>query len=223
MPSPRAPALAYTYADGVYLNITSRCPTSCVFCAKFSWDWGYRGFNLLLAREPSAAEVLEAARERLAEAPRAEAVFCGYGEPTMRLDVLLEAARGLRRESPRLRLRLNTVGLGSAVHGRDISPELAAGLDAVSVSLNTAVPEQWRRLHRPRPDLAGRGFEEVKAFVKACVGRGLETTVTAVEQPDVDLVKVELVARGLGARFRLRPTLEGTAAQAAQARKAAGA
>jgi TatD family-associated radical SAM protein len=199
-------SLAYRWGGGVYLNVTNRCPTACVFCAKFAWDWSYRGHNLRLGgAEPSLASLLAEAAPLLREGSTEELVFCGYGEPTMRLSTVLAAARRLRARVPLI--RLNTIGLGSALAGRDIAPELAETLDSVSVSVNTADPAQWRALMRPAPKFSAAGFDEVRAFVASCVRAGLETTVTAVEQPDVDAAAVATLARRLGARFRLRPAL----------------
>lgn len=187
------------------MNITSRCAAACVFCAKFEHGWDYRGAPLKLAADPSVREIVAAAGPLLDASPRAEAVFCGYGEPTLRMDAVLATAAALRARRPSLRLRVNTLGLGSAAAGRDITGELARSVEAVSVSLNTADPRHWRALHRPRPDLAEGGFEAALAFILACLKACLETTVTAVAQPGVDVLRVEVLARSLGARFRLRP------------------
>ncbi|MBI4371016.1 MAG: radical SAM protein [Elusimicrobia bacterium] len=201
-------AIAYVHAGAVYLNLTNRCPVACRFCVKRAWRWDFRGRDLKLGREePSAAEAWDAARGRLEETASRELVFCGYGECTYRLDAVLGVSRRARRCAPDLRLRLNTIGLGSLLWERDIVPELADALDAVSVSLNTADPAQWIRLHAPRRRYAAAGFRAVLDFTAACVLHGLETTVTAVDQPGVDLEAVERLAASLGARFRPRPPL----------------
>jgi TatD DNase family protein len=206
--APATPVLAYAHGTGVYLNITSRCPTACTFCFKKSARWKFEGKDLLLrSREPSAREVLDAAEPLLATGRFKEIVFCGYGESTYRLGVMAAVGRETARRRPGLRRRLNTIGLGSLVWGRNIAPQLRRSLDAVSVSLNTADPAQWRRLHSPRPEFAEKGFDAVLEFVADCVRCGLETTVTAVDLPGVDLGAVERLALSLGARYRLRPPL----------------
>lgn len=201
--------IAYTYQDGLYLNLTERCPTDCTFCMKGPADRSYRGQDLRLSSEPTLDQAWAAVLARAAEAPFRELVFCGYGESTYRLSDMLELSRRARSAFPGTRLRLNTVGLGSRIHGRDIVPELKAALDAVCVSLNTADPDQWLKLLRPRPEFREGGFESVLDFVRACVASGLETTVTAVELPTVDLSAVAALARALGASFRPRPFLAG--------------
>ncbi|MBI3553378.1 MAG: radical SAM protein [Elusimicrobia bacterium] len=211
----RGPAvLAYAHRGAAYLNITDRCPVACVFCAKRTWRWRYHGWDLRLgAREPSAAEALARAKPIIEQLRPREAVFCGFGEPTSRLAVVLETARLLRAARPQLRLRLNTIGLGDLINGRAIDQELSEVLDAVSVSLNTADPEQWLALHRPRDAFAGNGFASVLSFISACVDRELETTVTAVDLPGVRVDEVRRLAKRLGARFRLRPELRVNAAR----------
>lgn len=201
--------LLYEYNGGLYLNITNRCPTACVFCIKKEWGWKYRGDDLRLSDgEPLISKITEALDARFKKPePFRELVFCGYGESTMRLDAMTAVAQHVRLHRRRLPLRLNTVGLGSLIHGRDISTDLALMLDQVSVSLNTADPVQWEALHRPAPPYREGGFEAVKTFITRCVETGLSTTVTAVERPDVDLQAVEAWASSAGAAFRLRPAL----------------
>lgn len=199
--------IAYRYQDNVYLNLTSRCPTACVFCVKRAWGWDYRGHDLKLRRDPSAAEVWSALIEEAAAGPFQELVFCGYGESTYRLTELQLISAAARQVFPSIRQRLNTIGLGCLIQRRDIVPDLAAAVDAVSVSLNTAEPREWARLHAPRPPYADAGFAAATSFVRACARAGLETTVTAVEGLGADPVALEVLARSLGARFRLRPAL----------------
>jgi TatD family-associated radical SAM protein len=106
-----------------------------------------------------------------------------------------------------VRLRLNTIGLGDLICGRSIAPEIKECADAVSVSLNTADPEQWAALHVPRPEFRKQGFDAVLGFIASCAKAGIPTTVTAVAQPGVDIGSVRRLARALGARFRSRPWL----------------
>lgn len=201
--------IAYTFQDGLYLNLTDRCPTDCTFCMKGPAARGFRGADLTLSSEPTLDQAWSAVLASAAQAPFRELVFCGYGESTYRLADMLELSRRARTAFPDARLRLNTVGLGSRIHGRDIVPELKGALDAVCVSLNTADPGQWLKLLRPRPEFQEGGFESVLGFVRACAASGLDTTVTAVELPTVDLAAVAALARTLGASFRPRPFLAG--------------
>jgi TatD family-associated radical SAM protein len=198
----------YEHEKGLYLNITNRCPTACVFCVKNDWAWSFRGQDLKLKGEPAVEEILEGLEERLAVPGRwREVVFCGFGEPTMRIDAMNLIGARARRLRPGLPLRLNTVGLGSLINGRDIAPELASYLDSVSVSLNTADPAQWLELMLPAPAYRERGFAAARSFVERCVAARLRTRVTAVERPDADLGALAAYASSVGAAFVARPAL----------------
>ena len=132
-----------------------------------------------------------------------ELVFCGFGEPTERLDVLLEVARWARQHYSRpLRIRVNTNGHGYVVNpGKDVAAELkAAGVDAVSVSLNAGDRETYREICRPT---FADAYEAVIDFIRKAKPK-LEVEVTAVRMPEVDIAKAEAVADGLGVKFRVR-------------------
>ncbi|HCC48247.1 MAG TPA: hypothetical protein DEQ38_09080 [Elusimicrobia bacterium] len=211
---PTTPSIVYRYHKGLYVNLTNRCPTACVFCVKNAWKMDYRGSNLNLAgAEPSPAEVIALAKAEWAAAPFEELVFCGYGEPTMRLEALLACARmvktGRAEPLPRtLRVRLNTNGLANAVWGRNVVPEMKGLIDSVHVSLNTADPAQWLELMRPLDPWASTGFEKVKEFIREASMLLPEAVASAVEGPALDSAKFRELAEKLGAEVRLRPRLE---------------
>lgn len=212
---PIKPSIVYRYKDGLYVNLTNRCPTACVFCIKRTWKMDYRGSNLNLAgAEPSPEEVIALAKEQWTAAPFDELVFCGYGEPTMRLDALLATARLVKtgRAAPlpqTLRVRLNTNGLANAVWGRDVVPEMKGLIDCVQISLNTADPAQWLALMRPARRLKGAGFEKVKEFISSAARTLPEVNATAVDGNGIDIEKFRALATALGAKPRLREKLDG--------------
>lgn len=199
------PSLVYRYQDGLYVNLTSRCPTACRFCIKFSWDYAYRGHNLKLPGEPSVEDILAAAPGDLSSFR--EIVFCGYGESTYRLTEMESLAAAFRARGAK-RVRLNTIGLGSLIHGRDITPDLARFLDAVSISLNTVDPVRYDEVMRPLPEFRGKALPAALDFIAACASRVPDTVVTAVEKTSDDPDAVRLAAEGRGARFHLRPYLD---------------
>jgi TatD family-associated radical SAM protein len=200
--------IAYTHGRGVYLNLTNRCATSCVFCLRGPSFWQFEGHDLRLPpREPTTREAFEAAETLLARHNAEELVFCGYGDSAYRLGAVVSIGEAEGRLRPGLRRRLNTAGLGALIWGRDIAPDLRRGVDEVAVSLNTADPAQWRQLHRPQQKFAARGFEGVLRFVGQCLDAGLDATITAVDQPGVDLGAVEQLSAALGASYRLRPMI----------------
>lgn len=206
--------VVYRYKNGLYVNLTNRCPTACVFCVKNAWKMDYRGSDLNLGgAEPSPAEVIALAKAQWAEAPFEEFVFCGYGEPTMRFEAMLTCARliknGRAEPLPRtLKVRLNTNGLANAVLGRNVVPEMKGLIDSVHVSLNTADPAQWLALMRPMEPWAATGFEKVKEFIREASMLLPEAYATAVESEGIDTEKFKTLAAQLGAEPRLRPRLE---------------
>lgn len=155
--------IIYTYKDSVYANITNKCNCRCTFCIRFVKDGVGDADTLWHQTNPSLEEVLEAIREFDFTGYK-ELVFCGYGEPTCQLDVLLEAAGYAKREKG-LRTRLNTNGQGSVENGRDIVPELAKVMDSVSVSLNAPSKKEYEEVTRPLHD---NGFENMIEFTRRC-------------------------------------------------------
>ncbi|MFB6260158.1 MAG: TatD family nuclease-associated radical SAM protein, partial [Thiohalorhabdaceae bacterium] len=131
MDADSGPNLAYQAHGNCYLNLTSRCTLRCAFCPKFHKDWEVDGYDLRLHSSPSADEVMAAVG---APQAYAEVVFCGLGEPTLRLPTLLEVADRLKAAGAAV--RLNTDGLASWREGRDVTPELDGRVDTLSVSLN---------------------------------------------------------------------------------------
>jgi TatD family-associated radical SAM protein len=196
------PRAVYWMDNKLYLNITNRCSNCCYFCLK-NFKRGVAGFQLKLTEEPSLDQITTELESILFMRNWAEAVFCGFGEPTERLDVLLVVAGWIRQHYGRpLKLRLNTNGHGYVLNGgRDVAAELkAVGLNRVSVSLNAGDGETY--LEICKPSFAG-AYEAVIDFVKKAKHH-FEVEVTAVRVPEVDLEKAQAVADGLGVKFRIR-------------------
>ena len=200
MSTSQSGAVAYRGGDTIYLNITNRCSSACEFCLR-AWTDGVYGESLRLEQEPDVPEITHAIELSFLDGPADEVAFCGFGEPTMRLDVVLAVTEWLRLR--RIRSRLDTNG-----HGQLLNPDIdvpaalaAAGLDAASVSLNAADPATYDAICRP---VFGKAFRAVVHFAEACVGHGIDTTLTAVAHPDVDLDGVAAIAGAMGAGFRAR-------------------
>jgi len=190
--------LAYELHGNLYLNITYHCTLRCGFCPKYQGVWNVQGYDLLLTFEPSTEEVLAAVGD---PARYREIVFCGLGEPTLRLDTLLAVSSALRERGAR-HIRLNTDGLANLVHGRDVTADLAAVLDSVSVSLTAQDEATYNRHTRPKRTDA---YPEMLEFLRAARGRGLDVTATAIDGLDgVDIPACERLAESLGVRFRRR-------------------
>ncbi len=188
--------LVYAIRDRLYVNLTNCCTAHCVFCRRESTPVA-SGYDLRLEHEHSVSEYLDAVGD-----PRryTEIIFCGFGEPTLRLKELTEIGRSLKDRGSRL--RMNTNGHGNLIHRRDIVPDLAVFLDEVSVSIDAADAATYQKI--VRPDFGAESFDAVIDFVRACVGRIPRVTLTAVDLPSLDLEPVERLAQELGVGFRAR-------------------
>ncbi len=168
----------YVLNGTAYVNLTNKCHNACAFCIRNSGD-GVAGVPLWLDREPECDEVM-AAFDKLAEKVKNnEVVFCGYGEPTERLEQLKSCAKEFKARG--LNTRLNTNGLGSAVNGRDISGDLD-DIDIVSVSLNQCDAQKYYEITRSQLGLSA--FDEVLAFACALRDRGRRVVFTVVDTID---------------------------------------
>lgn len=192
------PAIVYPIRDSLYVNLTNRCTNRCVFCPRqrnprVKGHWlGTEEQN-----EPSADEVVAA----IGDATRYdEIVFCGFGEPTLRLEVVLEVAKHVKERGGRT--RLNTNGQCDLIAGRPTAPLMKGLIDCVSVSLNTADRAQYEELCRS--DHGEDAFDAVVAFIKSARENGIGVAVTALDYPGVDLDAVRKTAEALGAEFRPR-------------------
>ncbi len=196
------PKTVYWLDNTLYLNITNQCSNNCYFCLK-RYKRGVGGFNLKLPVDPSINQITTEIAEVLHIRSWDGLVFCGFGEPTQRLDVLLEVARWVRKHYGRpLLIRLDTNGHGYALNsGRDIAAELkTASIDKVSVSLNAGDKETYMDICKPTFPEA---YEAVLDFVRRA-RLVLDVEVTAVRLPEVDLAKVQTVADNLGVTFKVR-------------------
>ncbi|MFA5365135.1 MAG: TatD family nuclease-associated radical SAM protein [Candidatus Bathyarchaeia archaeon] len=191
----------YWLDNNIYLNITNRCSNNCVFCIK-KYTTGIQQFNLKLQKEPTTEQVIEELRRVINQKNWTEIVFCGFGEPTQRLDTVLEVTRWIKAQGNK-KVRVDTNGHGYLLNkGRNVIQELKqAGVDKLSVSLNAPDKETYNQICKPAFNDA---YENVQEFIKKAVQAGLETEATAVTVPEVDMSKVKELSESLGARFVAR-------------------
>ncbi|MBF0557526.1 MAG: YchF/TatD family DNA exonuclease [Nitrospirae bacterium] len=187
--------IAYRIRDSLYLNITNRCTSKCIFCIRSSTDF-VKGHNLRLAHEPSVEDLAGA----IGDPTRyREIVFCGYGEPLLRLDAVKAVAALVKQQGGRV--RINTNGHGNLIYKRNILPELRGLVDSISISLDAQDEDTYRRLCKPSFDNA---FQEVINFIreaKLCIP---EVSATVVAADGVDIDKCRAITDELGVTLRVR-------------------
>lgn len=189
--------LVYPIGDRLYVNLNDRCTLSCAFCPKHNGTWQLHEYDLALRRRPAVAEITTAIGD---PGRYSEIVFCGYGEPTLRLKELLEIANHVKSRGGRV--RVNTDGLANRVHRRNVLPELGRCVDALSISLNAQNAAVYER--HCKPGFAG-AYPALLDFLQLAPRYIKEVTATAIDGlEDVDIDACARVAASAGARFRRR-------------------
>ena len=127
--------ILYKVYDNIYVNLTNKCPCACTFCLRQNMDRVGESDSLWLKSEPTVEEVKKEFASRDISGYK-EVVFCGFGEPTERVDAIIEIAKFIKENYDKP-IRINTNGLGNLINGRDITPDFKGMIDVVSISLNT--------------------------------------------------------------------------------------
>ncbi len=195
--------ILYEVYDNLYVNLTNRCPCACTFCLRQTRDEMNHSGSLWLSHPPTAQEVIdEFAHFDLSRYK--EIVFCGFGEPTEALDILLAVARHIRSHCS-LPIRINTNGLGNLIHQTSIAPLFTGLIDTVSISLNTPNPSRYLELVRPK--FGEISFPSMLDFAKECtnyVPRVVMTTVSTTLTPQEE-DQCRAICEKIGAIYRIRP------------------
>ena len=197
--------ITYQVKNAVYVNLTNRCPCNCTFCLRHNGPGVFGSGPLWLEREPTLEETIESLGQWDYERFR-EVVFCGYGEPTERLDVLLAAAAHLKERDPALRVRVNTNGLSDLIHGKPTAPLFVGKVDCLSISLNTDDPAEYLSVCRPK--FGAAAYPAMLKFSQEAAALLPSVVMTVVGEPITSLEKQErcrAIAERLGAQLRVRP------------------
>ena len=197
--------ITYQVKNAVYVNLTNRCPCDCVFCLRRNGPGVYGSAPLWLEREPTAAEVV-AALEQSGLERFPEVVFCGYGEPTERLDTLLEVAKWLKSSHPALQVRVNTNGLADLIAGQPTAPRFQGLVDTLSISLNTPDAAEYLALCRPR--FGEAAYPAMLRFAKEATAYVPHVVMTIVGEPVTTPEKqaaCQAICDRLGVTLRVRP------------------
>jgi TatD DNase family protein len=193
---PQEGVIAYKIRESLYLNITNRCTNDCVFCVRRFTDF-VKGHNLRLKREPDVEQIINAVPE---PSKYEEIVFCGYGEPTLRWEVVEEVAKILRSRGAK-RLRLNTNGQAALINGEDVLKKIPSLFDTVSVSLNTADEVSYERICRP--SFEKKAFPSVLHFIKT-LKECMDVVITVVDYPEVRIEACKELASSLSLPLKIR-------------------
>jgi TatD family-associated radical SAM protein len=189
--------LSYTIGNSLYLNITDRCTLACRFCPKHNGSLTVHDYDLALAQRPSVEDIIASIDD---PARYEQVVFCGYGEPTLRLKVLLAVAANIKQRGGRV--RVNTDGLANRVHKRNVLPEMAGYVDALSISLNAQNAQVYDRHCQPAlPD----SFAAMLDFVALAPRYISDVTASAIDGLEgVDIEACRQLAEARGVKFRRR-------------------
>ncbi|MBU1880692.1 TatD family nuclease-associated radical SAM protein, partial [bacterium] len=192
-------SITYQIRNSLYIALTSRCTNKCSFCRRYTEPF-VKGHNIGMSRseEPSAGEIMTAVGD---PSTYEEIVFCGYGEPTLRLETMLEVSKRLK-DSGVKRIRLNTNGQSDLIHRRDIVPDLVGLIDTVSISLNESTADKYQNI--VNSNFGSEAFNALIEFAKRCVTSLPEVIFTVVSYPGVDLEGCRAIADRVGAKFRIR-------------------
>ena len=185
----------------LYVNLTNACSNSCVFCLRDQKD-DVCGSNMWHDDRYTLEDIIKQFKE-YNPVPQ-NVVFCGYGEPFLKKDMMKEFALYLRKNYPQIKIRVNTNGHANAIYKTNVAEEFKGLIDEVSVSLNSDNTEQYNEICQPKIENA---FEAVKDFLKCCNKAGIKTyasIVTGFDEREINVENCEKIARELGAKFRNR-------------------
>lgn len=200
--------MTYEFGDGLYVNLTNRCDCACLFCIRKSDSEALFEHDLWLPQEPSCEAVLADIVQQK-PARYAELVFCGFGEPSYRLDDILWICDRLRETVQALPpIRLNTNGHASLLLGRDVTPELSGRLDRISISLNASNGEDYCTVTRPRAGMLA--WDALLDFAQKAARFVPEVVLTIVdfEKSEEEIAACRTLADSLGVILRIRDFTE---------------
>ena len=194
-------SIEYQIGNSLYLNITNRCTSKCSFCIRYKTKLFNSKNELWLKKEPTAKEIIEAIGD---PTKYKEVVFCGYGEPLIRLDVVIEVSKWLKGKGTKV--RIDTNGHANLIHKKNIVPELEGLVDSISISLNA----QNRKVYNEvcRPDFGEDAFDAIIEFARECKKYIPEVELTVVGISQIDEKAAKKIADDLGISFRVRTYYE---------------
>lgn len=186
--------------ETVYINLTNACTNNCVFCLRTQKD-DVCGAEMWHDDNYTLDDIIEQFEKF--KTPK-NTVFCGYGEPFLKKDMMKAFAEYLRKNYPEIKIRVNTNGHANAIYKTNVAEEFKDLLDEASISLNSDNSEQYNEICQPKIDNA---YEAVKDFIKSCNKAGIKTyasIVTGFDEREINVENCKKIAEDLGAEFRNR-------------------
>ena len=194
--------IIYFFEGTPYFNLTNKCPCSCVFCIREKKDVVGDAKQMWHDKQPTFEDV-KAAIDALDWSKYTGAVFCGYGEPTNELELLLKTAAYMKEKNPNIKLRLNTNGLSDLINGGSTAERICKDIDAVSISLNETTSEKYDKI--TRNIFPGKAFDAMLDFTRQCVKYCDNVRMTVVDViSKEEIEKARKVCESTGARFTVR-------------------
>lgn len=203
--------ITYEYEGALYVNLTNKCNCNCEFCLRHGKKEGsiYTEDSLWLEREPTRQEALDSFLSRDIPSYR-EIVFCGYGEPTYRLDDILWLVDELKAHygGQLPPVRINTNGHANLINGRDVCPELKGRIDTLSISLNANNAADYVALCHPiQGEEAYQAMLDFAKEAKTYVPNVVFTVVDKGTDP-AEIEESRSIAQSLGVQLRVRAYID---------------
>ena len=196
-----AMTILYPVGQHLYVNLTNKCPCACTFCIRQNGDGAYGSDSLWLEHDPDLDEI-KAAFAKWDLSHFTELVFCGYGEPTEALPMLLQTAAYAKTLPGCPPIRLNTNGLSDLIHGEPTASQFAGLIDTVSISLNAGTEKEYMAVTRPKWDNAFEAMQKFALDCKKYVPKIMFTVVDVIPQSEIEAAQA--VADRLGIPLRVR-------------------
>lgn len=195
--------ITYMVKNGIYVNMTNRCPCACTFCLRQNGDGVYGSDSLWLQREPTVSEIIQSI-EGANLKDKDELVFCGYGEPTERLYDLIEVARYVKSRYD-IPIRVNTNGLSDLIWQTNTARLFVGVVDVLSISLNEVNAEDYLKITRSKFGI--NSYDAMLKFAKNARELGIKVIMTIVDEVTTkEQQKIALrICESLGVTLRIRP------------------
>ncbi len=192
------------FGGKIYVNLTNKCPCACTFCLRNTKEMA-RQNTLWLDEAPTVEEIEAEFKKYDLSSYVKEIVFCGFGEPTMRLKELLEVAAYIKKRCDnKILIRVNTNGLCDLIHKTRVAPLMKGLVDTISISLNASNAEEYLKVTR-----STFGIESYNAMLKFAadckdyIPNVVLTVVDIIGQDEVK--KCQAICDKLGVKLRVRP------------------